>query len=428
MNTEFFEALKLLEKEKGISADYLLEKIKNAIAIAVKEDYFSAENVFVSIDDEKQEFIVSIGKEVVEEVFDPTCEIGLDEARKLSGGAQVGDYVDVQLETKDFGRIAAQTAKHVIKQGIREAERGQMFEKFRRHVQEIVTGRIVRIDPRKGIITVEIDGNETVLLKSEQVPGETYTDGAFLKVYIVDVTETEKGPRVMISRTHPGLVKRLFENEVPEIYDGTVEIRSISREAGSRTKLAVYSQDPNVDAVGACIGPKGTRVAKVVDELGGEKIDVVRYSEQPEEFIRAALSPAEVVAVRITDIENRMCRAVVPDGQLSLAIGNKGQNARLAARLTGWKIDIRPASDPMALEVEEPKAPEESEEDALEVLDEVLTGVEEDTESEAPVAETGEIPETEETAEVEEIVTEAEEAPELGADFEETAEEEAAEE
>ena len=188
MNTEFFEALKLLEKEKGISADYLLEKIKNAIAIAVKKDYFSAENVFVSIDDEKQEFIVSIGKEVVEEVFDPTCEIGLDEARKLSGGAQVGDYVDVQLETKDFGRIAAQTAKHVIKQGIREAERGQMFEKFRRHVQEIVTGRIVRIDPRKGIITVEIDGNETVLLKSEPVPVETYTDGAFLKVYIVDVT------------------------------------------------------------------------------------------------------------------------------------------------------------------------------------------------------------------------------------------------
>ena len=345
MNTEFFEALKLLEKEKGISAEYLLEKIKNAIAIAVKKDYFSAENVFVSIDEEKQEFIVSIGKEVVEEVFDPTCEIALADALKLNSGVQVGDYVDVRLETKDFGRIAAQTAKHVIKQGIREAERGQMFEKFHKHVREIVTGRVARVDPRKGIVTVEMDGGETVLLKSEQVPGETYTEGNYIKVYIVDVTETEKGPRIMISRTHPGLVKRLFETEVPEIYDGTVEIRCVSREAGSRTKIAVYSQDPNVDAVGACIGPKGSRVAKVVDELGGEKIDVIRYSDNPEEFISAALSPAEVISVQIIDEENRTCRVIVADSQLSLAIGNKGQNARLAARLTGWKIDIRPLSD-----------------------------------------------------------------------------------
>ena len=344
MNAEFFEALALLEKEKGISVEYLCEKIENAIAIAIRRDYVGTEDVKVIIDPETRTFDVAIRKLVVEEVEDSANQILLDKAVKYNKKAQLGDIVDIPLETKEFGRIAAQTAKHVIKQGIREAERGQVLKEFQSREHEIITATVISTDAVRGSVTLEIDHNEAFLLKSEQIPGETFEGGERIKVYVVEVTASERGPKVMISRTHPGLVKRLFEIEVPEIYEGTVEIKAVSREAGSRTKLAVWSKDPDVDAVGACIGTRGARVAKIVDELGGEKIDVVQYSEDPAEFIAAALSPAKVVSVEIDPEGNKACKVKVPDEQLSLAIGNKGQNARLAARLTGWKIDIKPES------------------------------------------------------------------------------------
>ena len=344
MNAEFFEALALLEKEKGISVEYLCEKIENAIAIAIRRDYVGTEDVKVIIDPETKTFDVAIRKLVVEEVEDSANQILLDKAVKYNKKAQLGDIVDIPLETKEFGRIAAQTAKHVIKQGIREAERGQVLKEFQSREHEIITATVISTDAVRGSVTLEIDHNEAFLLKSEQIPGEVFQDGERTKVYVVEVTASERGPKVMISRTHPGLVKRLFEIEVPEIYEGTVEIKAVSREAGSRTKLAVWSKDPDVDAVGACIGTRGARVAKIVDELGGEKIDVVQYSEDPAEFIAAALSPAKVVSVEVDPEGNKACKVKVPDEQLSLAIGNKGQNARLAARLTGWKIDIKPES------------------------------------------------------------------------------------
>ena len=344
MNAEFFEALAMLEKEKGISVEYLCEKIENAIAIAIRRDYVGVEDPKVVIDPETITFEVAIRKTVVDEVGDPANQILLDQAVKYNKKAQVGDIVDIPLETKEFGRIAAQTAKHVIKQGIREAERGQVLKEFQSREHEIITATVMGTDPIRGSVTLEIDHSEAFLLKSEQIPGETFTDGEKIKVYVVEVAASERGPKVMISRTHPGLVKRLFEIEVPEVYEGTVEIKAVSREAGSRTKIAVWSRDPDVDAVGACIGNRGSRVAKIVDELGGEKIDVVQYSEDPAQFISAALSPARVVSVEVDPDGAKACKVKVPDEQLSLAIGNKGQNARLAARLTGWKIDIKPES------------------------------------------------------------------------------------
>ena len=334
----------MLEKEKGISTEYLCEKIENAIAIAIRRDYDGVENVHVVIDPETNAFEVALCKTAVSEVSDPVNEILLEKARQYNKKAEEGDLVEIPLETKEFGRIAAQTAKHVIRQGIREAERGQVLKEFQSREHEIITATVISTDPMRGSVTLEIDHNEAYLLKTEQIPGETFADGERIKVYVVEVVSSERGPKVMISRTHPGLVKRLFEIEVPEIYEGTVEIKSVSREAGSRTKLAVTSKDPDVDAVGACIGAKGARVAKIVDELGGEKIDVVQYSEDPVEFITAALSPARVVSVELDPDGNRACKVRVPDEQLSLAIGNRGQNARLAARLTGWKIDIKPES------------------------------------------------------------------------------------
>lgn len=344
MNAEFFEALALLEKERKVSADYLIEKIKNAIVIAVKRDYGGQDNIIVDIDPEKQSFKVAIRKTVVEEVEDPETQMTLDEAQAVRKSAKLGSEVDIQLKTKDFGRIAAQTAKHVIRQGIREAERSQLCEELQSKQGEIIPATVMRMDMKRGAAVLEISGSEALLPKSEQVPGEILGECDRIKVYVSDVTVTERGPKIMISRTHPGLVKRLFETEVPEIYDGTVEIKGISREAGARTKIAVYSKDENVDPRGACIGTKGARVARIVDELGGEKIDVILWHPEPEYFIAEALSPASVVDVEILDPEARACRVTVPDGQLSLAIGNKGQNARLAARLTGYKIDIRPES------------------------------------------------------------------------------------
>ncbi len=343
-NAEFFEALRLLVKEKGIDGEYLLEKIRAAIVLAVKKDYGGNENIIVVMDTATSEFSVSLRKTVVEDVENPEEELTKEQAVKYKKSAKVGDVIDIQLETKQFGRIAAQTAKHVIRQGIREAERGQKLIEFQRHNQELITARVSRVDPVTGAATVEFGKSEAVLPRTEQVGNEVLREGMHIKVYVVDVKDGERGPRILISRTHPGLVKRLFEMEVPEIFDGTVEIKAVSREAGSRTKLAVLAHDENVDAVGACIGAKGTRVAQIVEELGGEKIDIIEYSEQPEAFIAAALAPAKVVSVEIDPEGAKSCRVTVPDAQLSLAIGNKGQNARLAARLTGWKIDIRPES------------------------------------------------------------------------------------
>lgn len=344
MNSEFFEALRLFEKEKGIPSDYLAEKITNAITAAVKRTYSGNENVLVEIDTKKERFYVALTKTVVDKVEDSELEIQIDEARRYNKKVQIGEIVEIPLETKQFGRIAAGAAKQIIRQGIREAERNQMYQELQSKSQEIIAASILKIDPNSGALVLDMGKYQSILPKSEQVETETYTVGEHIKVYVVDVASGEKGPRVMISRTHSGLVKRLFEMEVPEIFDGLVEVKSISREAGSRTKIAVFSKDENVDPIGACIGPKGTRVAKIVDELKGEKIDIIKFSEDPKQFIAEALSPAKVVEVEILDEENKACKVTVPDNQLSLAIGNKGQNAKLAARLTGWKIDIKPES------------------------------------------------------------------------------------
>ncbi len=344
MNKEFFEALQSMEKEKGIPADYLVEKIKIAIGIAVKKDPAGSEDNIVEIDPATGRFYVAMRKMVVENVEDPFSEIDIEQATKINKKIMMGETIEIPLEPKKFGRIAAQSAKHVIRQGIREAEKGLLLKEYQSRQHDIVTATVLKTDPVRGNVTLELGTSEVMLPKSEQVPGEVLQDGRKVRVYVVDVQSAERGPRLIISRTHPGLVKRLFEMQVPEIYDGVVEIKAISREAGSRSKLAVYSSDENVDPVGACIGPKGQRVGGIVDELGGEKIDVVKYSEDPVEFITTALSPANVVSVEIIDEEARSCRVTVPDHQLSLAIGNKGQNARLAAKLTGWKIDIRPES------------------------------------------------------------------------------------
>ncbi len=357
---EFFDALALMGQEKGIPMEYLVEKIKTAIALAVKKDPAGSEESIVEIDPESRKFYVAMRKEVVEEVEDPATQITIEDAVKHDKKARLGEIVEIPLEPKKFGRIAAQSAKHVIRQGIREAEKGLLFQEFRSRQHDIVTATVLRSDPKRGIVTLEIGNAEAILPKSEQVPGEELMDGQKIRVYVVDAQNGEKGPRLMISRTHPSLVKRLFEMQVPEIYDGVVEIKCISREAGSRSKLAVSSRDENVDPVGACIGPKGARVSSIVDELGGEKIDVVPYSEDPAEFVSAALSPATVLSVEVVDNDPPSCRVTVPDHQLSLAIGNKGQNARLAAKLTGWKIDIRPESGFYGEDLEE-AAPAEDE-------------------------------------------------------------------
>ena len=342
-NEELFLALDLLEKEKGIPAEYMLDKIKKAISTACKNNYGN-EDVDIDVDREKGVFNVYLRKEIVEEVEDPNRQYLLDKAKQVDPTACVGRFVRIKLDTKQFGRVAAQTARNIIRQGIRDSERGQMMEEFQSKHQELVSGLVERIDPRTGAISLRLGKAEAVLPKNEQIGGENVKEGDYIKVYVVDVRETEKGPKAIISRTHPDLVKRMFETEVPEIYDGTVEIKAVSREAGSRTKLAVMSNDPAVDAVGACIGARGSRVSEIVDELGGEKIDIVEYSEEPKQFIAAARSPANVLSVELAEDGSRSCRVTVPDNQLSLAIGNKGQNARLAAKLTGWKIDIKPES------------------------------------------------------------------------------------
>lgn len=348
MNAEFFAAVEDIEKEKGIPRGYMFEKIQQAMLAAFRKDNPEyGENVEVILDEGKKRIELVINKTVVDEVEDPTAELDLDSAHKLSKKAKVGDVISIPVETKKFGRIAAQAAKQVIIQGIREAERSIIYDEFTSKEHEILTGVVSRIEPRTGGVSIKISSNseftEAMLSASERIKGEELHEGDRIKVYVVEVRKSTRGPQVLISRTHPGLVKRLFELEVPEIFDGTVEIKSIAREAGSRTKMAVWSEDPAVDPIGACVGPRGGRVASIVEELGGEKIDIVKYSEQPEEYIAAALAPAEVVSVTLLD-EGKSCRVIVPDSQLSLAIGKEGQNARLAAKLTGWKIDIKSQS------------------------------------------------------------------------------------
>ena len=348
MNAEFFAAIADIEKEKGIPQQYMLDKIEQALLAALRKDNpGSAEAARVVVDPEKKKIDLYIEKTVVEEVENPATQYSLEQARAISPKYDIGDVVREPVETKKFGRIAAQAAKQVIIQGIREAERSIVYDVFTSKEHEILTGIVTRIDPRSGNAYIQISPNseytEAMLSSSEQIPTEELSEGDRIKVYVVEVRKSTRGPQVIISRTHPGLIKRLFELEVPEIFDGTVEIRSIAREAGSRTKIAVSSNDPNVDPIGACVGPKGARVASIVDELRGEKIDIARYSDIPEEFIASALSPSDVISVTLLD-EGNSCRVVVPDNQLSLAIGKEGQNVRLAARLTGYKLDIKPAS------------------------------------------------------------------------------------
>ena len=345
-NKELFEALRMFEKEKDIPMDYMLQQIQKAIEIACKNYYGGNENVVFKADPEKNSFDVKLVKTVVDEVFDPNFEVTLEEAQQINKRKKfaVGDEIEVPLDPKRLGRIAVSSARNVIRQGIRAGEKGQSLLEFQSKLGEIATATVERVDPVKGIATIRIGKSSAMLPKSEQVGCGTLREGDHVKVYIADVKDNERGPHAIISRSHPGFVRRLFEQEVPEIYDGIVEIKSVSREAGSRTKMAVLSNNPDVDAIGACIGPKGARVNAIVSELGGEKIDIIEYNDDPQKYVSAALSPATVLKVDITDEEAKSCKATVPDDQLSLAIGNKGQNARLAARLTGWKIDIRPES------------------------------------------------------------------------------------
>ncbi len=341
---EFFEALRLMEQERGIPMEFIADKIAEAIVVAARKDYGGNDIVSCKIDTENEIFKVVARKEIVDEVEDPFTQISKEDAADIDPKSIEDGFIEIKLDPKKFGRIVAQNSKNNFRQGVKEAEKVQVLAEFQSHNRELVTAVVERVDTKTGNAILTIGHNEATLPKLEQVPDEILKEGDHIKIYVVGVKETEKGPRVMLSRTHPGLVKRLFETEVPEIFDGTIEIKAISRQAGSRTKLAVWSENSEIDAVGACIGPKGARVNKIVEELAGEKIDIVKYSDDPAAFISEALSPAKVVSVEIQDADAKICKVSVPESQLSLAIGNKGQNVRLAAKLTGWKIDIHPES------------------------------------------------------------------------------------
>ncbi len=341
MNKELFEALDVLEKEKGISKDYMIEKIEAALLSAFRKENGGYENARVKLDPAKQDVKLYKQLNVVEEVLDPHTEISLDDAHNKSKRYKPGDVYEIEMKTKTFGRIAAQAAKQVIIQGIREAERGNMIREYEEKKEEIVSAVVVRVDPTTSNATLEIGKNEMVLFRNDQIPGETLSVGDRIKVFITEIKKESRGPSIVLSRVHPGLVSRLFELEVPEIKDGTVEIKRIAREAGSRTKIAVVSNDEKVDAIGSCIGPKGARKNNITAELFGEKLDIIPFSEDPEEFISAALAPATVESVTKLPDSDKAYRVIVAEDQLSLAIGKEGQNARLAARLTGCKIDIK---------------------------------------------------------------------------------------
>ncbi|MBR6558382.1 MAG: transcription termination/antitermination protein NusA [Clostridia bacterium] len=339
MNSEFFTALDLLEKEKGIPKEYMLERVEAALVSAYKRDMGGNSNVRVAIDEKKKTVRLFQQKDIVEEVTDETTQISLEDASKLNSRYKLGGVAEIELKPKNFRRLGAQAAKQVIIQGVREAERNMIIDEYENKREEIITATVTKTDESTGNVVVDTGTSEAVLLRSEQIPADKLSVGDRIKLFVTEVRRESRGPIVTLSRTHPGLVKRLFELEVPEIQDGVVIIKSIAREAGSRSKLAVYSRDENVDPIGACIGNRGMRISGIVDELCGEKIDIVVYSEHPEEFIRSALSPATVNSVELDG--ERSCKVYVDADQLSLAIGREGQNARLAARLTGFKIDIK---------------------------------------------------------------------------------------
>ncbi|MCR4434593.1 MAG: transcription termination factor NusA [Clostridiales bacterium] len=341
MSAELIHALEQLQKEKGINKEVLIEAIEAALISAYKRNFGTSQNVKIIIDRVSGDVKVFALKKVTANPENEFLDISLEEAKKIDSRYEEDDMAEIEVTPKKFGRIAAQTAKQVVVQRIREAERGIIFDEFMNKESDIVTGIIQRSE-RKNVI-IDLGKTEAVLAPTEQTPGEEYRFNDRIKTYIIEVKKTTKGPQIMVSRTHPGLVKRLFELEVPEIHEGIVEIKSIAREPGSRTKIAVFSKDDNVDPVGACVGQKGTRVQAIVDELKGEKIDIIKWSSNPEEFISSSLSPAKVIRVDINE-ESKSAKVTVPDFQLSLAIGKEGQNARLAAKLTGWKIDIKSES------------------------------------------------------------------------------------
>ena len=344
MNNEFFDALGLLAKENNIDTEILIEKIKQGVLKAIKKEYPDTENILIDVNPEKGKFEMKLIKTVVEgDPEDKANQINIDEALAITKRARVGGVVEIKLNSAKFGRVAAQQAKQQIKNDIREIEKERLLSQYEDKVHECVSATVQKVEPNTLNAVLTIDKNEVYLVRSEQIPEETLEPGDIVKVYVCGIANPERKPSIKISRKHKDLVKRLFELEVPEIYDGTVEVKSISREAGSRSKIAVYSKDPNVDAIGACIGPKRSRISKIVEELKGEKIDIIIWSEDDAEFIGRALSPADVKSVEITGSDPKTCRVVVPNNQLSLAIGNKGQNAKLASRLTGgYKIDIVP--------------------------------------------------------------------------------------
>ena len=339
MNTEFFTALELLEKEKGIPAAYMIEKIEAALVSAYKKEYGNNTNVRILIDPNKKDVRVYQQKEVVEVVENPETQISLTDAKAIAKKYDIGKVVETEVKTKNFRRLSAAAAKSVIIQGIREGERRVMQEAYENKHEEIITATVSKVDPDSGNVVLDTGTGRAVLLRSEQIPGEIFYVGDKIKVFVMEVNKEARGPIVTLSRIHPGLVRRMFELEIPEIADGIVIVKGVSREAGSRTKISVYSREPDVDPVGACIGNHGARISAIIDELRGEKVDIVKYSEKPEEYVAAALAPAEVISVTIT--AERACRVQVEPDQLSLAIGKEGQNARLAARLTGYKIDIK---------------------------------------------------------------------------------------
>jgi len=341
MSSDFLDALRDLEREKGIDLDVLLDAIEAALLSAYRRNFGSSQNARVHIDRETGDFKVYAQRTVVENEEDPRLEISLEEAQKIDPRYELGDVVEKEVTPANFGRIAAQTAKQVVVQRIREAERNIIYEEFANREGDIVTGVVQRVEQKN--VLIELGKTEAILAPAEQIPGEEYVPGTRIKTYIVEVKKTTKGPQIFVSRTHPGLLKRLFELEVPELQDGVVELMAVAREAGQRSKIAVHSRDENVDSVGACVGPKGMRVQAVVNELRGEKIDIIKWDSDPSKYIASALSPAKVVGVEIWE-EEKIARVIVPDYQLSLAIGKEGQNARLAAKLTGWKIDIKSES------------------------------------------------------------------------------------
>ncbi len=390
-NNSFFEALESLGEENSVETALLIEKVKTAMLKAARRAYpHSEERIRIEIDPVTKKFAMYIAQEIIEDEPIDVNEINIASARLIDPNAVVGGTILKEIDISTLGRMAALSAKQSIKGDLREINREQMLNRFASKEHECIIAKVSQVEPGKGTVTVEYDGTELYLFKNEQIPGEKLEEGQMVKVYITNIAAKTKKPIVKISRTHKDLVKRLFEIEVPEIYDGIVEIKSISREAGSRTKMAVWSNDPNVDAIGACIGSKRARITAVVNELNGEKIDIIPWSEVPAEFIARALAPAEVIKTIITSEEEKTCTVIVPNNQLSLAIGNKGQNAKLAAKLTGFKIDIKPQFDASGAEAAElspdfvvPQPVKEEEEAA----------------ADADITETAEAPVSEEAAE-----------------------------